>query len=65
MTPYLLDPKKNDFVGDDLKGIKKEMKMVSLGVYEYRHANRICTIIVSDEKYPGLVGPESLIEYLS
>lgn len=63
LSQYIIDPNKNDFAGDDLSEIKKYIKKNAPGMYIYQRGAKVCQIIVSDEKYPGLVGPESLIEY--
>lgn len=65
LSSYISNKSMNDFAGDDLGNIKKYLLKQAKGIYTYQVDNRVCNIIVSDEKYPGLVGPESLIEYLS
>lgn len=65
LSSFFIDPQAQSFAGEDLSEIKKSLKKIEPGIYRYEGQRTRTTCIVSDEKNPGLVGPESLIEYLT
>ncbi len=65
IASFISNPQETEYAGDDFSDIKNNIQNISPGVYQLQNHNTLLSIILSDEKTPGLVGPESLIEYLS
>lgn len=66
LTEFVIDSQKNSFAGESLTKIRQNLiKTNGIGIYYYKDEDYERKVVIGDMVYPGKVGSDSIIEFLS